>query len=117
MSLFKGMNWTNLMKKFHEITHYQFSSFHLTWNDINDILRALEYVQDRELVDDCLHVSVSAIPKSLSSTDSVCCNPCSANKPVYSPYPPTYAEATESQGSLSSETTRKQTRKSSIIAG
>ncbi|CAH8864249.1 unnamed protein product [Trichobilharzia szidati] len=123
MSLFKSMDWNKLMKKLHEITHFQFAGFTLTWNDgfhnciltdIKDIMRAVEYIQDKELVDDCLHVKVNTIPKSLPN-QSVCGNLHQSNKPIYYPYPPTYAEAIGSQAPLTSKGKSKVATKVIII--
>ncbi|CAH8626629.1 unnamed protein product [Schistosoma rodhaini] len=107
LSLFKNMNWNKLIQKLHEITHNQFSGFILTWDDgfhnciitdVKDIIKAIEYLQSKQLLDDnCLHVKVNSLPKSLPNQNVSTTN---SSKVLNQVHLPTYSEAIGSQTTL-----------------
>ncbi|CAH8608081.1 unnamed protein product [Schistosoma guineensis] len=117
-SLFKNMDWNKLIKKLHEITHKQYSGFTLTWNDgfhnciitdVKDILRALEYMQTKQLHhDDCLHIKVNSLPKSLPNENVFTTS--NSSKVLNQVYPPTYTEAIGSQTNSLPKTNRTENK-------
>ncbi|CAI2732488.1 unnamed protein product [Schistosoma spindalis] len=117
LSLFKNMDWNKLIKKLHEITHKQYSGFTLTWNDgfhnciitdVKDIIRAVEYMQNKQLHNDnCLHIKVNSLPKSLPNENVFTTN---SSKVVNQVYPPTYTEAIGSQTTTLTKTNRTENK-------